>query len=1167
MNDFENGLSDCNKALKIDDKNIKGLFRRATCLVNMSTCTMFNRYKTETLKNLDLALEDLKKALYIDNNNQPVKDLLSKAILLKNEYIDKNQMNSLPSEMLKCITSNIKNEQDKNPTNLEEFHNKWLEFYKHILSNGTHDIIFNNSCCRDLIYILERFTYISNDFVNSQNDSENNKLYHYIIFSSWNILSILLEGNDTITGEEDPNINENNSFMLQLNKINSNSSNKDLIKFKSLIRMNNKIINFHKIKDFICNFNSIIYKYQLEKINPKQILDSIFNVLICIFDDHDCNHNHLVHAHLFTYIINYQITNNNNQASNNEMLLSHKYNTGLFLLILRNLSIIFQQRKSKGTKIEALDYNIEIENLIKSLLSLSFHSFQSLLPLPNKENNNNQYDKIIQGCEFILIIIFSLLSEKETTNNSNTCVNSISNKLIISQYILNSLKQDNHQENWIVCDSLHFINGLMGLKILHYSNKNVLKGIILNHPQILHCMFLIILTNYSEYNSILIQSNNNPLNFSQDSFNTIIKPYCIEIISLLMEYKEIRISIVKDDNNIVLIYNVCKNIILSNMMIKNNGNINLNELNSCCRLLNGISKTTMENNDILDLFINQLDVLSLLESIWNIFQNNINISRGDDLWSCCIQNSFEVFTILTMHKSFKSKLLNYEMKDKTIINNHPINHENNTKILFILNLLNFPEIYNFNKNSKCFSNTFLYLYISFIQNLITSNHADPSSESQIIDNSSNNDEFKSTYFLKRQRCYNQFNTENQYDFDQSQMEQLEMMYKQLPEYTRNERNGKYDRGDEILAGTFRKLIVEKSNIINFMFIILEKSIANSNKKSTYSLPLVLNIANNIVDLIVNTEQLNQENSKEILSYRGKIIQNGGLKCLLDSITIIDNELETTNYKSNHIFLMNKKYLIDRSRECKQAISKLLIYISPSLISYKLLVECAIKIQTLLEDDHELLQYESALAITNILSKSLDKISQDSSENDSISIRIYNNGLGWSLLKNLCFTDNNLLRAAGLEGLCNFCNKDYVVSNHFISSKSKGVEDLKLFATFSLEKDKRIQIAALGALAMLSSYSDVTRIILDNWNDIGTKIIDIAEEFHNNHNSSYSGFEVKERLLFTLNNFSLYISSQNNKHMSPNGGGDDNINNSSKVNKNPTFLNIHKSIQDCILFLE
>ncbi|EAK88268.1 Unc45-like TPR repeat containing protein, partial [Cryptosporidium parvum Iowa II] len=375
-------------------------------------------------------------------------------------------------------------------------------------------------------------------------------------------------------------------------------------------------------------------------------------------------------------------------------------------------------------------------------------------------------------------------------------------------------------------------------------------------------------------------------------------------------------------------------------------------------------------------------------------------------------------------------------------------------------------------------------------------------------------------------------------------------------YTRNERNGHYDRGDEILANTYRKLMIEKSNIISFMYIILEKNISNNNindnnnkNTTSSSLPFIFNIANNIVDLIVNTEDLNEKNSKEILSLRGKIIQKGGLKCLLDSITIIDNEL--LNLKSNkssstNIFSINKKYLIDRSREYKQAISKLLIYISPTLISYKLLVECAIKIQSLLEDEHELLQYESALAITNILSKSFDKISQDS-ENDSISIRIYNSGLGWSLLKSLCFTDNNLLRAAGLEGLCNFCNKDYVVLNHFISSKSNGIEDLKLFIAFSQEQDNRIQIAALGALAMLSSYSDVSKIIIDNWNQFGIQLIQVSEDFYNNNNNN---LEVKERLVFCLNNLLLYISSQNNNN-----------------NNNQVLLNIHKSIQDCIIFLE
>ncbi|KAJ1613900.1 hypothetical protein OIY81_844 [Cryptosporidium canis] len=1123
LNDFENGLADCNNALNIDNKSIKGLFRRATCLVNISSTSNIN-----TLKNLDLAIEDLRKALYIEEENKQVKELLSKAILLKNEYSEQFQRNTLPSEILEYIRISIiplNTLENPNLIKFKEFHNKWIEFYNHILSNGTHDIIINNGCCQNLIYIFEHFTFKSINIINSLNDSNNIKLYHDILLHSWRILSLLIEENDIIISDDDYLDMIINSASFQFNRINFNSNNKDLIKFRSLIRNNNNIINFTKIKELIYNLKSLIQDYQL-KINPKHILNNIFNVLICIFDSKNERLSMNLHLNFLNCIINHYITIEINKDEQD-------FINALFLLILRNLSIIFQQRKLKGIKMEALDYNQNIQELINSLFELSYYSFKYL-------NQYNNMQKVIQGSEFILIIIFSLLSEKERNNNHNIDINSISNKYIISKYLINSIiLSDNESSNWIVYDFINFNNGLMGLKVLHYSNREILKGHLLNYPQILHCILLIVLTNFSEYNSILNYSKkelSNSYYFNENLFNTIIKPSCIEILSLIMEYKEIRKSIVKDDDTVILIYNICKNI------IQNNNN-NMDEFDSCCRLLNGISKTTMENNDILDLFINQLDILSLLEYIWNIFKKNDN-----KFWSC-IQNSFEIFTILSMHKDFKIKLLNYKIK--------------NSNDLFIIKLLNLPEAYNLHNDNEIFQkNTFLYLYISFIQNLLTSNYSDPYSESKIQD-INENDEFKSIYFLKRQRFYNQYNTENNFDFDQSQMEQLEMMYKQLPEYTRNERNGHYDRGDEILVNTFRKLIIEKSKIMNFMYIILEKNILNSNDKNiSSSLPLILNISNNIVDLIVNTENLNEKNSKEILLHRGKIIQNGGLKCLLDSITIIDNELlnnKTNKSSSNNIFSINTKYLIDRSREYKQAISKLLIYISPTLISYKLLVECAIKIQSLLEDDHELLQYESALAITNILSKSFDKTSQDS-ENDSISIRIYNNGLGWSLFKNLCFTDNNHLRAAGLEGLCNFCNKDYVVSNHFISSKSKGIEDLKMFIAFSHEDDKRIQIASLGALAMLSSYSDVSKIILDNWNDIGTKLIDLSQDYNIISNKS---LEIKERILFCLNNLSLYISSQNhNKSL-----GDFNNINTLNINENQEFPNIYKTIQDCMMLLE
>ncbi|TRY51493.1 Uncharacterized protein CTYZ_00003195 [Cryptosporidium tyzzeri] len=37
--------------------------------------------------------------------------------------------------------------------------------------------------------------------------------------------------------------------------------------------------------------------------------------------------------------------------------------------------------------------------------------------------------------------------------------------------------------------------------------------------------------------------------------------------------------------------------------------------------------------------------------------------------------------------------------------------------------------------------------------------------------------------------------------------------------------------------------------------------------------------------------------------------------------------------------------------------------------------------------------------------------------------------------------------------------------------------------------------------MLSSYSDISKIIIDNWNQFGIQLIQVSEDFYNNNNNN------------------------------------------------------------------
>ncbi|KAH8739062.1 hypothetical protein FG386_000929 [Cryptosporidium ryanae] len=1155
IKDFENGLNDSNKVLEINGNDVKGLFRRANCLSNINNIDDINK-----LNNINKAIDDLKKALIIEKNNKEVKDLLLKLIEEKGKTENNIQINQLPSEIIKNIYNLLVNEcDDTNDVKIDynkELNSKLNDLYLYINSNGNHDIILNTSSTENIISIFKhKSVKLGNQLIyvpiNNSKDICNS-----IVKNSWSILSSLLEDNDCIISSLlDENYNNSGNFSnisnndLKFKKYDANSKNKQLINFRNSFKKNN-IINYTEIKNFINN--CIIFN--VNKENLIIILNNIFNIIFCINDQyiHDIDY---INFLISLIDIGTPFINTNDNAN---VLIS---------LILRNLSILFKNRNSITNKLKALEYSSEIENLINSIFKLSYEYYNQLLFNNPSSNNENIFNNIINNCEFILSIIFSLLSEKERSDNID--INAISNNHFIQKYIIKSMTKyyDNHNSefninnddnseykyyNWIISDYLSFVTGLIGIKVLHFSNRGILKSNIINYPHIIHCILLFIVTNNKEYNSLLNHCknyNSSPYPLSDNVYNSIIKTNCIEVISLLMEYSEIRGSIAKDEDTVVILYNNCKYIVDDEY---NNKSFNINKLNSCCRLINGISKFSVENNTILSLIIEQLNISELLKKIWFIFistdNNYIEKNSYFSIYWSCIQNYFEILTILSMHKAFKIILLSSNMIDN-----------NGLFILSVLNIFNIFDIHNDSKNNKYPPHSFFYLYLSFIQNLLTCNESDPSTEIQNINDDSN----KNNYFLKRQRYYKQLNSQDYFDFDQSQLEELEMMYSKLPKYSKAEKNGIYDRGDESLVNRFRNIIMDNTNVISHLYLILNNYLnnnlksSNENNKSfiiSSSLPIILSISNNICDLIT----INNNDSKLILLHRGKIVQNGGLKCLLDSITIIENEInDNFNNKSSRPSPINKKYLFDRMREYKQAISRLLIYISPSLISYKLLLESAIKIQSLLDDEHELLQYESALAITNILSKSSDKLSEG--EDDSVTVRIYNNGLGWNLLKNLCFSDNILLRSTGLEGLCNFCNKDFVVSKQFINSKSNGIEDLKLFVAFSLENNIRIQRASLGALAMLSSYSDVSKIILNNWNNIGNKLIELS-----NDNNVIKNIELKERLLFCLNN--LLSSSQNNNDN--NDVISDNINSNIDKNTNniDSILVINKIIKESISLL-
>ncbi|KAL7066453.1 TPR repeat-containing protein [Cryptosporidium serpentis] len=1126
---YEDSIKDCNAVLKWDHSNIKVLYRRATCFKELG-------------KDLIVAMNDLKKILSIDPKNILAKEMLKDLIENQNKQNEKNIMNESPNIILinlKTLLDNIDLNKDeeilKNKNIIEtDIFDMLLKIQMYIINNGA-EIIMNSDNRDYLIFILEKLIYIHNekDFLQKGENIDHlsirenkfnlvKEIPKYVILS-WNILSLLIQ-------EPIPNLNE----LCDTNKSNTTESyNKlktlDINELREILN-NKNIINISKL--------SILMDY-IERVNniyESQILllyEHIFNVIRFLGD---LNHDELLHFIL-------------------EISKKTKTNFKIINLSLNCLTSWFQKRASMGLRIEALELTSDIEYLIKNMMKLIYETYEHSLLVGYF---NSEYEDVILKCGYILSMIIALLSDKN--RNKEIDILKLTRQYIIQDYLLpsivdpNILNNTNNNQgteeivtssNWLIKNPIGFITGLAGLKVSHNSNRDILQNHILVYPQIMHCLLLITMVNCKEFESMIRRSTLNikdiyddfPSIFKEDIYKNLLQYNCIEVLSYTMEYKQTRISLTKEDDTIIMLYTICKQTLGD--FVKSEHLSVLKSLDSTCRLLCGLVKTTMENDKVLNILLNEIFISELIISIWITLKQEFQkiISKKDQkIFFSCLQNLFEALNILAIHKDFKVTLLDIKInesnkseKNKTFKQNSLEDTKLN-KILFICEILNIFQIFEFkqftNKGQSNLPQILIYLYVNFIESILTSNETDPSAN--ISQNTKNNkgselnqEEFfnNRTNFLKRLRFYGQ--QDQNLDFDETQLSQLEFLYRKLPEQMKSDRNGFYDRGDESLVNSFRQLLIFNTSTVSTLFKILKML------SSQTTCTIIMKIGNSICDLISPPESLNKnvdsQSSNDYIANRGRIIQQGGLKCLLDCISFIEQNHKNKSPNSiSGTILLSSKYILDRLREYRQGISRLLIATPPKLITYKTLMTCSIQIQVLLEDDHELLQYEAALSLTNILSINYD---QNKDTEDQIALRIYDNSKGWNLFKDLCFSNNKLLVSAGLEGLCNFCNKDEVVYRHFIQSKHKGLEDLKLFTAFIFEDNYRIQIASLGALAMLSAYIDVCTTMILNWDIFGTKIISFVQSLVD----KVANPELNKRILFYFNNILLLLNHIDDKN--------------------------------------
>jgi len=180
-------------------------------------------------------------------------------------------------------------------------------------------------------------------------------------------------------------------------------------------------------------------------------------------------------------------------------------------------------------------------------------------------------------------------------------------------------------------------------------------------------------------------------------------------------------------------------------------------------------------------------------------------------------------------------------------------------------------------------------------------------------------------------------------------------------------------------------------------------------------------------------------------HRRYIVTSGGVRTLL---SLVDVDEDTAR---------------DAAR---QALAQICIVTNPSLLPYSEQLDAVRPLVQMLEHHHELLQFEAAMGLTNLLTAS------DELRSRALQAR------AWFACRDLLFSDNELVQRAGLEAMCNLTMAPEMLERF---AEGKCELEIRVFIGFCTSDDKPSSIAASGALAMLSSCDEVAVHIAANEN--------------------------------------------------------------------------------------
>eukprot|EP00923_Selenidium_pygospionis_P006345 GHVN01010941.1.p1 GENE.GHVN01010941.1~~GHVN01010941.1.p1 ORF type:complete len:800 (-),score=184.60 GHVN01010941.1:180-2579(-) len=256
------------------------------------------------------------------------------------------------------------------------------------------------------------------------------------------------------------------------------------------------------------------------------------------------------------------------------------------------------------------------------------------------------------------------------------------------------------------------------------------------------------------------------------------------------------------------------------------------------------------------------------------------------------------------------------------------------------------------------------------------------------------------------------------DLEPDQLEQLEQLYEKLPENAKGGEGGKFDLGTPETAAAIRAKLLN-GGVVKVMAKLL------TNPVSAPSPAVMATVATCIRLLCVEVK------------HRGIVIHQGGLAALLLVADALDG--------------------MDEQREARQALAQLCITVNPNLLTYPEVMGITPHLVNLLKDKYELYQFEAAMGLTNVCSTQ--------TYGEEVRNKVWFAD-GWHALVNCAFSDNDMLRGAALEGMCNMAMCEHVQE---AISKGKLESDLRLLLAFTRDVENvRAISASAGCLAILTS---------------------------------------------------------------------------------------------------